>query len=69
VLSQSLTGCASTSLGQLARLASERGYDAHANDAAQAAAETLAAAEARAKQARQNGQPEAAEGERTHGPL
>ena len=38
----------------LGRLASERGdHDAHANDAAQAAAETLAAAEARAKQARQ----------------
>src|SRR6202030_2981472 len=48
------------------RIASEKGHhDAHANDAAQAAAETLAAAEARAKQATQKRAAEAAEGERT----
>ena len=39
-------------------------HDAHANDAAQAAAETLAAAEARAKQAREKRAAEAAEGDR-----
>ena len=53
LVSQSLTGRASRRLAPGAARVRKGHHEAHANDAAEAAAETLAAAEGRAKQARQ----------------
>ena len=71
LLSQSLTGRASTSLGPWRGSRQKGGnHDAHANDAAQAAAETLAAAEAGAEQARQKrAERGRSTTKRAHGPL
>ena len=66
-LSQSLTGRASTSLGA-ARIRKGH-HDVHANHAAQAAAETVAAAEAGPSRPDRNGQPRregGAIGHKTH---
>ena len=57
LLSQSLTGRASRRLAPGAARVRKGHHDAHANDAAQAAAETLAAAEAGPSRPGRNGQP------------